>query len=217
MTVQRILDPADVQCHGQWHPHGPLPRSVRTFGRFPSVDRWRPGDLLLFSAANPTVISRRVIEAQLRGGYAEEDARWHHAAVYVGDARICEALARGVTADFVYKYVGTHRIRVRRDPLLTPEEGYDVAVRALVRSHWTYSFATLLRLLRHSWRGFHAEPPVLPFASSRAVICSVLYADAYSAVTKRVLGNAAGAVPVPAFLSGTPSLEDVESHWLSIT
>lgn len=53
----------------------------------------------------------------------------------------------------------------------------------------------------------------MQFASSRAVICSMLYADAYSLVTQRVLGNTAGEVATPALLSNTTRLRDVPCNW----
>jgi hypothetical protein len=213
---QRVLDPADTTTNGTWVPPGPIPKSLRSFGRFPDIDQWWPGDLILVSAAIPGYLSRQIRAAQEYGGYAADDARWHHAAVYVGDGRICEALGSGVRTSLVYKYVGTHSIRVRRDLRVSAAEGYKIAVTALFRMRSDYSFWTVVRMLYQSRRGFHGEPVGLRFASSRAVICSMLYADAYSLVTQRVLGNTAGDVPTPAFLSSTTQLQDVACSWRSI-
>lgn len=124
-----------------------------------------------------------------------------------------EATLRGVVARDLDRYVGTHRIRIRRDPVISAAQGYEIAMHALLRMRWYYSLWTVVRLALQSWRGFYADAVGPRFASSRAVICSMLYADAYSLATQRVLGNAAGATPTPAFLSATPLLADVVCHW----
>lgn len=214
--MQHFLDPADSSSAGRIVWSGPIPPHVRAFGRFPDIRDWRPGDLVLVSAVEPSWLSRRIVAAQEQGGFDREDARWHHAAVYVGNGRICEATGRGVAARDIDCYVGTHLIRVRRDPALTGAQGYQIAMHALFRMRWYYSLWTIARLAVQSSRGFYADPVGLRFASSRAVICSSLYADAYSLVTQRVLGNAAGNTPTPAFLSATPALQDVISHWQSM-
>jgi hypothetical protein len=214
--MQHVLDPLDPTTHGTWRPTGPIPASVRALGRFPDVRAWRAGDLVLVSALAPEFLSRRIVLAQERGGFAPIDARWHHAAVYLGDGRICEATLGGVQARRIDGYIGTHLIRVRRDPLITETEGYDIAVHALFRMRWYYSVWTIVRMLLQSWRGFYDDPVGLRFAARHSVICSILYADAYSLVTQRVLGNAAGATPTPAFLSSTPALTDVACRWSAI-
>jgi hypothetical protein len=48
-----------------------------------------------------------------------------------------------------------------------------------------------------------------------AVICSLLYADAYGEAIRRVLGEREG-VCVPAWLSGSDEFEDVETNWVGI-
>ena len=216
MTQQQILDPDDTSTSGTWTPPGPIPKSVRSFGRFPDIDSWRPGDLVLVSSSKQPYLSRKIIAFQENGGFAPDDARWHHAAVYVGQRRICEALVTGVTTSLIYKYIGNHKLRVRRDPQISPSDGYEVALNAMLRMRSSYSFWTILRMMFQSRRGFYDQPAGMSLASSRATICSKLYADAYSLATMRVLGNAADDVPTPAFLSSTNLLQDVPSSWFAI-
>ena len=117
MSGQKILNPADQHTTGQWSPSGPIPPPLRQFGRFPNVRDWFPGDLLLFSAVHPNWISKSIIRGQENGGYAAEDARWHHVAVYLGDGiSICEATSTGVHHAPIYPYLGEYLLRVRRDP-----------------------------------------------------------------------------------------------------
>src|SRR5205807_7387 len=50
----------------------------------------------------------------------------------LGDGvNICEATRKGVCYSPLYPYIGHHRIRVRRDPALTMDERWRIAVSAL--------------------------------------------------------------------------------------
>lgn len=213
---QAFLDPSDESTNGIWNPPAALPPRIREFGRFPNVDSWRPGDLILLSALKPGRISRKIIATQRKGGFAEQDARWHHAAIYLGKSRICEAIPTGVKTSFIYRYVGSHLIRVRRGIALSPEDGWEIVLNVMYMRGWNYSWLTPIQMLFQSNRGFWNELVRLPFGSRRAVICSELFADAYSLATGIVLGNTAGATPTPAFLSNTQRLQDLGTFWRSI-
>lgn len=78
--AQVVLDPADTSTVGTWKAPVAIPPRLRAFGRFPDITQCRPGDLLLVSAVEKGFVSRQIVKAQKRGGYAEDDARWHHAA-----------------------------------------------------------------------------------------------------------------------------------------
>src|SRR6476659_3689762 len=73
---------------------GVLPPAARKWGRMLDLEDLEPGDLILFRPVNPNLdkISQLIIAAQMQAGFSEEDARWTHAAVYLGDGElICEA------------------------------------------------------------------------------------------------------------------------------
>jgi hypothetical protein len=211
---QLVLDPADNNTRGTWTSPSVLPRPVRSFGRFPNVDDWQPGDLILFSATNPSFMSRQIIEAQKRADYRDEDARWHHAAIFAGRAHICEAVPSGVAHREIYDYIGTHQIRVRRAPDLTRDQGWQLVVHAMVHIGKRYAFASAARLGVMSFRRFgkrrNSRPP------KGMMVCSQLFVDAYSMLTGVVLWEPQ-AVETPAFLSATPKLHDVATHWCDIT
>lgn len=76
---QSVLDPRTTYSIGSWRPPESLPLSLRAFGRFPNVDEWLPGDLVLLSALDRGRISQYIVNCQVQGGFAEVDARWHHA------------------------------------------------------------------------------------------------------------------------------------------
>lgn len=213
---QVVLDPTDTSTVGTWKAPVAIPPELRTFGRFPDITQWRAGDLLLVSALEPGFFSREIIKAQKRGGYADGDARWHHAAIYVGSVNVCEALTSGVTHGPVYGYIGPYLLRVRRDPLLTPEQGWQLAMEAMTNLRTSYSFSMIASLASKASIGFWRRPARRSALPKRAIICSKLFADAYSITTERIMGNAVAEEVTPAFLSATDKMIDVPMQWSAI-
>ena len=167
-------------------PPGPIPKAFRDFGKFPNLDQWRPADLLLVASITPDAALRQIISAQARGGYAPEDARWQHAAVYIGEGYVVEATIRGVRYAPSYPYLGGHCLRLRRPLDLSDDDRWKIAIQASVRSNERYAMQRILRLLRLSFEGYWKRQRGFPIAQTKSVICSQLYADAYSRVTGRL-------------------------------
>lgn len=206
-----ILDPGDaIHATEVWTTSEPIPQSIRTFGFIPNVDLWKPGDLLLFSSIKPDWVSRKIIKAQGRG-WNLDVARWHHAAVYIGSSRICEATIRGVGVVSIYKYVPSHLIRVRRCPILNLDMvgSHALVVTALTRLNRWYSLTTAVSIWWKSLSGFSKID--FAMADSRSHICSHLYSDSYIQATSRVLETIG--TPTPASLCASTKLVDVESSW----
>lgn len=212
---QSVLDPKNKTVQGKWKPDGPLPRRVREFSRYPNLDDWLPGDLLLFrKSENPSRVSKLIVKAQ-ESSFDLEHARWHHAAVYVGDGFLCEAnIFPGVQYRPIHDYVGKHCIRVRRDPTLAQGEGFKLAIRSLTRLRETYGILTAFGLGLKALRGFW-HPTTLAL-DSQGVICSRLYELAYMAATGRIISDTGGRPIIPADLSLTDNLKDVSVYWLEI-
>jgi hypothetical protein len=115
------------------------------------------------------------------------------------------------------RYVGSHILRCRRDPDISPTSAYEVAIEALTLQDYSYSRWEIWRLY---WRakgvGF-ANKAKGGFAyPKQALICSSLYADSYSAITKKFIGNHEARETTPASLSLSPALTDVQLNWLKI-
>ncbi len=113
-----FLDPYDTIKTGVWTPIGLLPAAVRAFGGYFDTSALVPGDLILVHAKRPSHAQRAIIRAQRRGGFAPDDARWHHAAVYTGEDSIIEALLHGVRHNPLFSHIPKCLLRVRRDPNL---------------------------------------------------------------------------------------------------
>jgi hypothetical protein len=215
---QIVLYPSDAaQAVEQWKPNRPISDSALAFGYVPDVRAWRPGDLLLFSAVHPNLIQRRITAAQSRQ-FLPDHARWQHAAMYMGRGRICEAtVVGGVRVADLYSYVPESAIRVRRCPILAlDEEGScDLVFEALSRLGQNYSLTTIWNL----WKRTRLKSLVKPYSMTftrPTHVCSGLYADAFSQSTRRVVYNGGGDIPMPAQLSVTDQLNDVESSWLRL-
>jgi hypothetical protein len=185
------------------------------FGHLPDVAQLRPGDLILFHALNPGFGSRTIIQVQKNGGHHQDDAKWHHAAVYVGEFQICEArLSGGVRLTYLYDYIGTHELRVRRDLALTAPDQWKLVIAALSKLQFSYGRMAAVRLWWQSQHGFWH--PVQSYGDARAIICSQLYGDAYALITGRLLTKGRIGLPTPADLSLTSVLTDVQVDWVRL-
>lgn len=208
-SVQLFLDPTIKAASGSWQPPGLIPERVREFGRFPNTALWQPGDLLLFSAIRPSLASRAIVRTQTKGGYEAP----HHVAVYVGHNFLCEAVLRGVRYGPIYTYVGSHLIRVRRDPSLSNTERYELAIRSIARLKENYSVNRLPLLVFYGMAGFWTRTRLR--SDTPTVICSQVFADAHSLTTRRLVVQTEANLVVPADLSMTDVLTDVATNWLS--
>jgi len=200
-----------------------LPAATRSFGKLLDCSVLRPGDLMLTRDLSPEWTGKLISEVQTKGGYAERDSRWSHAAMYVGDgAHVVEATfdspmgggdVRLTTLDDYCQ--GHAALRFRRSRFITSDvEGWKLCVRAMSRLRLPYSFAKAIDMwfrvvIRKT--GFFDDQEKYPV--SKAVICSTLYADSYNEITRRSLGEVSGAC-VPAWLSVTDEFEDVKTQWL---
>jgi hypothetical protein len=214
--AQLILDPRSVFDADVRTPLGPIPKTVRAFGYVPNIHDWKPGDLILVSDLSPGFVSRRIISRQSEGGYSTVHAQWHHAAVHLGKGTICEADRHGVHCSTIYSYVGDHLIRLRRDPNITIETGFEICQYALMSLTAPYSFWEIIRLFFKSREGFWNQGSGPRIPGVRATICSRLYAEAYMSATGRVMRGASGET-TPAYLSSAPHLTDVQTSWSKIS
>ena len=213
MEAQFVLNTGDAPGDEIWSPDGPIPPALRNFGKYPNVSDWLPGDLLLVSHNAPNWIARQIVAAQERGGYGTRDAQWQHAAVYMGESTLLEATRLGVRYGSVYDYVGKYALRVRRDRSLTGNERWRIAMQAGFRLRKSYDFSAIAGLLRLSLSGFWKAAKPIGSLPHQSVICSQLYADAYTSVTGFVL---APPLVTPAALSSCQRLEDIRCRWLKI-
>jgi uncharacterized protein YycO len=150
------------------------------------------------------------------GGYHPHHARWQHAAVYIGDYYICESTRWGVKSSTIFPYIGNYLIRVRGDRSLSSDDTWKIAIQALLRLKYKYSYSSIIQLLWQSKYSSWDQPDEPRRFSRRAVICSQLYADAYGSVTGKTLDNNVNLPITPAGLSCTSLLQDIKIHWLKI-
>ena len=204
-----------------------LPPKTRRFGKLVDTSALRPGDLFLTREVKSTdTLSELIKEVQLKGGYHENDARWTHAAMYLGDnaslveANVDSKLSGGnVRVTSLDDYCdGKSILRFRRPKLIQNErEGWKMCIRALSRLNKPYDMLQAVSLWFRTiikGKGFFDNDSDQHVVSS-AVICSTLYADSYNEVTRRSLGELNGTC-VPAWLSVSDQFEELQVGWLCI-
>lgn len=219
--VQHVLDPGHIESNpnlnpADWAPSGPIPQKLREFGYCVDLQLLKPGDLVLVSSITPGLIASAIRRVQAQGGYGGQDARWEHAAVYIGSSAICEATRAGVSVSSMYDYMGSHLIRVRRNIALTSDQGWNLAVHALQQKGYRYGFSSILGLYLKSRIGFwHRQGKPVSFPKS-SVYCSELYADAHVKICGVALGNLKSGEVTPASLSLESALSDIPLSWVKI-
>jgi hypothetical protein len=211
-----MLDPATPATPGcVWIPTGELHPTVRTFGKYPNIRDWLPGDIVLVGAMKPDWIARTIIKVQAQQ-YGSVHGRWQHAAIYMGNGFVAEATTHGVTYSPIEKYVSEHFLRVRRNPALTPDQRWLVAIEAGVRLRTAYGFSDILSIYRSSFPKLKRQLRPKFMVQTNAVICAQLCQEAHATVTSQLLVPFGSSPAVPAALSQTAKLVDVALYWCSI-
>lgn len=195
-----------------------LPQEVWDLGHLPALEQLLPGDLILVSPVSPSFKQRGIRDAQKRGGYHEDDARWTHAAVYLGfNFDICESTIEGVHIASLLDYLATCLVRIRRDKsTLGQDQRWRIAVSAASQMRRGYGFLSVVKIFFRALVGLHVRQYSGTQSPSK-LTCSELYADAYCEATGRTLDwNHPGKDISPALLSFTDELVDVPVEWRKI-
>jgi hypothetical protein len=223
--LELLPDRAPPQGAQPWRPTGAIPPDFRNFGKFFDTSSWRPGDLILTRELQPDFVGRWIQKAQVKGGYAPDDSRWSHAAMYVGDGlTVCEATfsfkggAHGVVLTQLWDYCfGDSAIRIRRPTSVSNRDAHLLVINAMTHLRKPYAFRQLIKLgfRALTGRGFWSSS-VGPALFPAALVCSTLYADAFARLTRRVLGEQNNGHCTPAYLSQCSDFQDVQAEWLPI-
>lgn len=216
---QLELLPTDPALGKPWTPNRRIPPAVRKFGKFIDTSMLDPGDLVLTRDIAPDNVSKLITKTQYDLGYGEDDARWTHAAVYVGDGfRLIEAtfdsVLRGgkVKLSFIYDYCGQHALRCRRPKEVARDPiGWTLVLEAATLLGEKYDFAAALKLFWEGWKSVGKWDANTQAYVSPGIVCSTLYADCFAKVTRKCLGDSGTCVP--AYLSCCEDFEDLSVNW----
>lgn len=195
-----------------------LPTKIRSFGQIFDFDQLMVGDLILFDPIKPSLFERAIRRAQKQGGFEDSHARWTHAAVYTTNRFVVEANVSGVAYTDLCSYSQDYNLCVRRDPNLSINHRYELALQAATRIGQRYSKTAALSAGMGAIRGYWNPKGLLDGRfGATAIICSKLVSDCYITITHNSITP--GELPVvvtPAHLSKTTRLQDVSVDWLRL-
>jgi hypothetical protein len=191
----------------------PIPKAVRLYGQALNPDILEPGDLILVCRKVPNWTSRRITAHQSKM-FADEHARWYHAAVSGGRFEICEATTGGVKTYEYWQYMtGEYDIRVRRLRDADASTRSQIAYYAASNANSRYGFTNLLNVsaFLHSGDGWR-RPRIL----SSGIICSQLYYEACMRVGYILEKTVRAELVCPAHLSLSSLMDDVPLSWVPV-
>ena len=208
------VDPSSV-LDGVVSPNRRLPERIRQAGYIPHLPDFQVGDLILYWPRQPKWRHRLIRNTQLKA-YNEADARYVHAAVYLDDFLVCEAVGGGVRTDTLLDALTDYRLLVRRPKYEDGEDEFKVAMRSLMRLSQSYNYAYLWAIFRHALSGLHKGrfPGINDrFGAGLATICSMLYADSFAEATERTVVSMSTGIILPADLAASSNFESISVRW----
>jgi hypothetical protein len=201
----------------------PIPPKARSFGFVPDLRRCEAGDLILSHSISPGFAERQIVRAQTQAGLSADDSRWTHAAVFLYQDFVLEAVpCKGVITRSLYSDIPDNVLRVRRRPNLDDEEeeyrikGYKIALCAQRMLGTRYDISAALSL---GWRSTFKRMWNRDWRPSfkAAVICSQVVYDAHAEITRHFLNNCPMRDDVmPAHLSATGDL-GISIPWVRLS
>ena len=212
---QIIIDPTDHGFPTERARITRLPPHARDFGYIPDLRPCKAGDLVLSYSRSTGLLDRQIERTQQRLGFASDDSRWTHAAIFLYSDFVVEAVPGRVRTRSFFEDVPGSVLRVRRRPDLCDEDRYKIALSALRSLGARYSLAIALAA---GWKAlFHRWSRVESVSSRRAIVCSRVYFDAHVEITNQVFDDCNMTdLVTPAHLSATKDLEDVPIGWLKV-
>ncbi len=188
---------------------------VKALSRVPDLGPAEAGDLILTSRQPMHPNGMAIITGQsVRLGYTWVNAGWTHAAIYTGiDYCMVEATPEhGVAESDLRDYLPDHLIRFRRLRSFSREQRRRIAERAL--SMVGDAQYNKLKLAACAYTGKKWDIWNLPFVRD-GHICSSLFTRIVDelAETRHGLFRWTSDPPVPALLSRSTELVDVEIRW----
>ncbi len=192
-----------------------IPPNVRRFGYIPNFRACLPGDLILFRNIVPSFSCRCISSAQR--AFADEDAQWTHAAVFLYDDLIVEAvLSPGVRTRSLCTDIPKRILRIRRCKDISEGDRYKIALRAQSMLGSRYSMFSAFSI---GWKTHLGKwDPIGVPNFGPVIICSKVFHDACVEVTRALLQGCSIDRPItPAHLSATTSLEDIDVKWIQIS
>lgn len=193
-----------------------LPKKTRKFGYVLDLSELLSGDIILFCDTENSKSSNAINSAQKTiAGYSKTDSKWTHAAIYMDNGKLIEAVPRkGVTIADIHDSIPGCLLRVRRNPHLEELQRLRIVIAAMSQLGKPYGMQYAISML-----GKFATPSTWSLGRQgvHSNICSNLCNRAYIEGAQIFPASTENLDQVPpALLSATNSLKDVRVRWLKI-
>jgi hypothetical protein len=204
-----------------------LSDAATKFGYVPDIERLVPGDLFLSSRT--TLVSKAIAAAQSQT--APSSSEWTHAAVYLGDWMLIEAVPFGqVRKVHLRSYLPDHKMLFRRANAFDEMEdaelqiiGTEIALEAALHvSNHRYAYFKALGIAHPFFEWIDKRlNSIFPNRKDTEDICSSLYAKCVLEKAKIALIDEealfASETITPAQLAETDKMHDIDIGWLEVT
>lgn len=214
-----VLDPDGAPCNALRTVHYRLlNKRIRSFGYTPDEAAMEPADLVLVADSGAKG-SAAISEAQRRGGFGAQHARWTHVAMYIGDDRVVEASPTdGVRVNALSSVLFRRVALVRRveKPTLSLEARYRVIIHAMHELGQPYSLGVVPELAWWALRGRWWRRPSRS-DDQALTICSSFVRRTYLSATNINIAPQAINLTWPADLSISERLVDVPVGWVRVS
>ena len=213
--AQIVIDPYDRGEPVSESAISEIPPNVRRFGYIPNFRACLPGDLILFRNIVPSFSCRCISSAQR--AFADEDAQWTHAAVFLYDDLIVEAVLSPAFERAAYAQTSLKEFFVSGDvrtflKVIATRSPYARRACSVVDTVCSRAFSIGWETHLGKW-----DPIGVPNFGP-VIICSKVFHDACVEVTRALLQGCSIDRPItPAHLSATTSLEDIDVKWIQIS
>ncbi len=190
---------------------------VRQFRYVPNLALCQPGDLVLSRSISPGFIDRQIRSAQSKIGLGDDHSCWTHAAVFLYEDFIVEAVpGEGVITRSLYPDILDSILRIRRCPGLTAEQRYKIALCAQRMLGLRYDAGVALSSGLRAALGLWDRAWFPRYA--KTILCSMVYYDAHVEITRSLFKDCPlSELITPGHLSATTDLADINVPWLKLS
>lgn len=192
-----------------------ISQATHKFGYAPDMSAPRPGDVVLTRARAAIDIGGHILDFAQRRKASPDAAFWSHAALYLGDNLVVEAVPSAIRIGNLTDYVPSHFLDFRTLDSLTDQQRYEICIQACSKIGQPYSRAQIVKIAKHIL--LDLNPAQLEIDVEDEYICSHLIFESYLFAINLGIATPGAAKRVrPADLAETQLLSKPTVGWVKI-